>query len=131
MLGGVFNRLPTSGYYSLEKCEDDAVFRQAAAFAVESWPSQGGGGGWGGSTVFPMAALHACPAAVARVALPKLVHWPHRNEIGLLKKIGAPAIPALVARHPKARGKVPGMIVKALRELGPEGDKAAGQLEKD
>jgi hypothetical protein len=107
---------------ALEKCEDDKTFRQAADFAMSQWPKPRGNGGWEGSTTFPMAVLHACPTNVAKVAAPRLARWPHRAEMALLRKIGAPAIPALEAERKKSSGKATSMIDKALKELRTEDD---------
>jgi hypothetical protein len=115
---------------ALEKNEDEAVFRQAAAFAMATWPERSARGGWSGSTTLAMAILDACPPGIAAIALPKLVVDPRHDRLALLKKIGEPAIAALVAQYPNARGKAPKSILAALKELGPAGEAAAEKLEE-
>jgi len=114
----------------LEKNQDEAAFRRAAELAVAAWPTTDTRGGHRGSQTFSMAVLNACPLDIAAIALPKLVVDPRHGSLSLLKKIGDPAIAALVAQYPKARGKAPKSILAALKELGPAGEAAAEKLTK-
>ena len=112
----------------LEKCEDEATFKQAAAFALDIWP-EATHRGWDGSTVFQMAVLGACPGKVAEAALPKLILWSGRDA-SIFARIGTPAIDALAQQCRKTDGKTRGRILGILNEMGPEGEKAAKALEE-
>jgi hypothetical protein len=113
---------------ALERCDDEALFRQAAAFVLEIWPKPTHRG-WDGSTLFHLAVLKLCPGKVAQVALPKLVAWPGRDA-EIFRRIGKPALEALADRYGRGDTKDAKRALELIRRMGPEGEKAAESLEK-
>jgi hypothetical protein len=115
----------------LEQCQDEAVFKQAAAYAMETWPEHVPRKGWAGPTAFHVAVTEACPGTVALIALDKFVEPLHRGAAPILKRMGTPAIDRLVSLYPKAQHHDPKFILDLLKHMGPAGKAAAQKLEQE
>jgi hypothetical protein len=110
----------------LEGGEEEPTFRQAIDYVVEHWDEPAVHG------TFALAVVNACPVEVAAVALPKLAAHPHPHREGpAIERIGSRAIPALMAQYARAGDrKAQQHILLVLRKLGPEGERAARELER-